>query len=65
MILLDIGAGSIFFALGLILALSKSAKGSTFVTFFLGFIGGGAGGVILGGGHIPLLDPGNASSPYV
>jgi hypothetical protein len=66
MALLDIAVGTIFFALGLLVALSKTAKGSTLMTFLLGLIGGGGGGVgvILGGGHIAILE-GHRPSQYV
>ena len=51
---LEIGLGAIFFLIGLILALSKSAKGATVLTVLLGIIGGG-GGIIFGQGHIPFV----------
>jgi|HubBroStandDraft_3_1064219.scaffolds.fasta_scaffold138213_1 hypothetical protein len=51
MLILDLGVGAIFFAVGLILSWSKSAKGSAVVTFLLGLVGGGSGGAMLGKGH--------------
>jgi hypothetical protein len=52
MLILDLGVGAIFFAVGLILSWSKSTKGSAVVTFLLGLVGGGSGGAILGKGHV-------------
>jgi hypothetical protein len=57
-VFLDIAIGTIFFVLGLILALSKSAKGSMLMTFLLGLVGGGGGSVVVGGGHIAILEGG-------
>jgi hypothetical protein len=51
---LELGLGVLFFVVGLIMALSKSAKGATLVTFLLGIVGGG-GGIICGEGHVPFL----------
>ena len=61
MVFFDIAVGTIFFVVGLILALSKSAKGSMLMTFLLGLVGGGGGGVVLGGGHIAILEGGHPS----
>lgn len=52
MLILSLGVGAIFFAIGLILAWSKSAKGSAVVTLLLGLIGGGGSSVVFSGGHL-------------
>jgi hypothetical protein len=58
---LYVGVGATFFAIGLVLSLSKSAKGSAVMTLLLGLVGGGSGGIVLGGGSVPLL--GDPTSP--
>lgn len=66
MVILTVGVFAIFFAVGLILSWSKSAKGSAVVTFLLGLLGGGTSGIVFGGGHLatglnaPPLDASNA-----
>jgi len=52
MVILTLGVSAIFFAVGLILSWSKSAKGSAVVTFLLGLLGGGTSGIVFGGGHL-------------
>ena len=51
---LELGLGVMFFAVGLVMAWSKSAKGATLLTFLLGIVGGG-GGIVFGEGRIPFL----------
>jgi hypothetical protein len=53
-LVLAFGVGAIFFFIGLMLSLSKSVKGSAIVTFLLGLLGGGTGGLVFGGGHVAL-----------
>jgi hypothetical protein len=48
--ILDVGMGVLFAAVGFILALSKSAKGSSVLTLLLGLVGGWAG-VAVSGSH--------------
>lgn len=60
MLILNLGLAAMFFAVGLILSWSKSAKGSAVVTLLLGLVGGGSGGVVFGGGR---LSPKLGSAP--
>ena len=49
MTILTLGVAAVFFAVGLILAWSKSAKGSVVLTLFIGFFSGG--GIVFGSSH--------------
>lgn len=62
MLPLDLGVGAVFFFIGLMLALSKSVKGSAIVTCLLGIVGGGAGGVVFGGAHLTFAGQNGVSS---
>jgi len=61
-LVLYLGIGAIFFAVGLLTAWSESAKGSVLIGYFLTFLGSGSAGMVLGGGKIPLLSMGDNSA---
>jgi len=60
-ILLYCGVGAVFFVIGFIASISKSAKGSSIIQVLMGLVVGGAGGILIGGGAIQGVEPTKAT----